>query len=60
MASVTQCDVCSNVVKHEESKYVEIHSVIASDDKNRKLHQIEVCQRCYEAICEICGLEVKK
>lgn len=27
MASVTQCDVCNNVIKHEESKYIKIYNV---------------------------------
>lgn len=52
MASVTQCDACGNIVKHEESKYIKIYDV----DKygNTLLGSInkDICLNCYEKIKE--------
>ena len=60
MASVTQCDVCSNVVKHEQSKYIEIYSVKKDDSTGLLLHKREVCPDCYTKVCAVLGLEAKQ
>lgn len=52
MASVTQCDVCGNVVKHEESKYIQIYDVNKYDETTTSLN-VEVCRECYEKVAKI-------
>lgn len=59
MASVTQCDVCGNVVKHEQSKYVEVSSVQKDDSTGRVLHKLEICPDCYVKLCTTLQQEVK-
>ena len=50
MANVTQCDVCGNIVKHEESKYIKIYDV--DEYGNTLLGSInkDICLNCYEKI----------
>lgn len=60
MASITMCDVCKNVVKHEESKYVEVYSVRKDNCTGTKIHSLEVCPACYEKLCAVLKIEVKK
>jgi hypothetical protein len=52
MANVTQCDVCGNIVKHEENKYIKIYDV----DKYRNTLpgsiNKDICLNCYEKIKE--------
>ena len=59
MASVTQCDVCPNVVRHEKSLFVEIYRVTKSDNKGAQLHAVDLCPDCYVKLCELLGLEAK-
>lgn len=52
MASVTHCDACGNIVKHENSKRVKIYDVdeyrnILSGSINK-----DICLNCYEKIKE--------
>lgn len=50
MASVTQCDVCGNIVKHENSKRVRIYDI--DEYGNTLLGSInkDICLNCYEKI----------
>lgn len=60
MANVTQCDVCANVVKHEQSKYVEVYNVTAGNSTGAKIHRLELCMDCYKKLCKALGLEAKQ
>lgn len=60
MANVTQCDICSNVAKHEQTKYVEVFNVKADNSTGIKIHTLELCMVCYEKLCAALGLEAKK
>ncbi len=50
MASVTQCDVCGNIVKHENSKRVKIHDVDEYRNILSGLINKDICLNCYEKI----------
>lgn len=56
MASVTQCDVCKNVVKHEESKYIEIYNVDKYDNSAGITAKKEICSECYKKIANILNI----
>lgn len=56
MASVTQCDVCKNVVKHEKSKYIAIYNVCRDDSRGMKIAQIELCSECYKKVSKILNI----
>lgn len=58
MAHVTQCDVCGNVVKHEESKYIKIHDVMVSDSLKPDFIGKDLCPACYKKIAKI--LDIKE
>lgn len=60
MASVTQCDVCNNVVKHEQSFYVEVYRVRRDDSRGDRLQHLDICPDCYSKLCATLKLEVKK
>lgn len=53
MASVTQCDACGNMVKHEKSKYIKIYDV--NEYGNTLLGSInkDICLNCYEKMKKI-------
>ena len=51
MASVTQCDVCKNVVRHNEAKDVRINRLTASNGMGSLLHEVELCPACYDKLC---------
>ncbi len=55
MASVTQCDVCKNVVKHEESKYIQIYDV-DKNDKATTFIEREICSECYKKVAKILNI----
>lgn len=48
MASVTQCDVCGNVVKHEDSKRVRINNVDVNGEIYGLIAGKDICLNCYE------------
>ena len=50
MASVTQCDVCGDIVKHEDSKRVKIYDVDAFKNIDICLVNKDICLNCYEKI----------
>lgn len=50
MANVTQCDVCGNIVKHEESKYIKIYAVNEYGNTLLKSINKDICLNCYEKI----------
>lgn len=50
MASVTQCDVCGDIVKHENSKRVRIYDVNVLGDKLGFPVNKDICLNCYEKI----------
>ena len=60
MASVTQCDVCKNIVRHNEAKYVRINRLTASNDMGSLLHEVELCPACYNKICLLLMVRVEQ
>lgn len=48
MASVTQCDVCGDIVKHEDSKCVRIYDVDGFKNTSIRLVNKDICLNCYE------------
>ena len=56
MATVTQCDSCKAVMKHNESKYVEIYSVTSNNTKCKQLHLLDLCESCYLHLLDALGL----
>lgn len=56
MASVTQCDVCNNVIKHEESKYIKIYNVNKNDQITTFVGK-EICPKCYEKVAKILNIK---
>lgn len=60
MASVTKCDTCNNIVKHEESKYVEICSVTKYNKAANIICAREICTECYKKIAKILNIKLKE
>lgn len=60
MASVTQCDVCKNIVRHNEAKYVRINRLTTSDDLGSLLHEVELCPVCYDKLCIFLKVRVEQ
>lgn len=56
MASVTQCDVCGNIVKNEESKIIRIYDV---NEYYRTTTFVikEICPKCYEKVAKILNIK---
>lgn len=52
MASVTQCDACGNIVKHENSKRVRIYDIDKYDNTTTFVSK-ELCPQCYEKVAKI-------
>lgn len=48
MASVTQCDACGNIVKHENSKRVRIYDIDECENVCERLLNKDICLNCYE------------
>lgn len=53
MASVTQCDVCGNIVKNENSKRVKIYDVDVLGHVCGCLVNKDICLNCYEKMKKI-------
>ena len=53
MASVTQCDVCGNIVKNENSKRVKIYDVDVLGHVCGCLVSKDICPKCYEKVAKI-------
>lgn len=53
MATVTQCDVCGNIVKHENSKRVRIYDVDVLGNVCERLVNKDICLNCYEKMKKI-------
>ncbi len=47
MASVTQCDVCGDIVKHENSKHVKIYVDEYRNILSGSINK-DICLNCYE------------
>lgn len=48
--NVTQCDNCNNVVKHEQSLYLQLHKVTVHNEKGNNVITAELCQNCYDKL----------
>lgn len=59
MAAVTQCDVCSNVMKNDESKYVKVNRCTSDGKLGNVILEKDLCPQCYEKLCKILKTEVK-
>lgn len=53
--NVTQCDVCKNVVKHEQSAYVRVFSVTKNDECGNVLVEADLCPACKERVLKLLG-----
>lgn len=51
--NVTQCDVCGNVVKHEQSVYVVVDKVKSDDTLGALIVRAEVCPTCWDKLSKI-------
>ena len=60
MASVTQCDVCHDVVKHEKALYLLIKNMTATGHTDYVLHSLDICPECYRKLCDTLNMEVNK
>lgn len=60
MANVTKCDKCGKVVKHEESVDITIRKRNFEGRTDGVINTAEVCRECYNDICTLLGLKVKK
>lgn len=60
MASVTQCDCCGDVVKHEESFLITINSMTEKKAKGALNLQKEICKKCFQKVEEILKKGAKK
>lgn len=60
MASVTQCDVCGSVIKHNESKFVRINKVTVDAGIGQELYALDTCPECYTKLCVLLKVEAKK
>lgn len=53
MASVTQCDACGNVVKHEQSVCIKAINVNSSGSITQCIWRKDLCTECYNKICRL-------
>ena len=60
MASVTQCDVCQGVVKHEKALLLLIKHMTSTRCIDYTMHSLEICPECYRKLCDVLNMEVKK
>lgn len=51
--NVTQCDICGNVVKNEQSMYLEVHRVTSDNTVGARLTGKEICPACWERISKL-------
>lgn len=51
--NVTQCDVCGNVVKHEQSVYLKANKTTADNKIGSTLKDVELCQVCWDKVVRI-------
>lgn len=59
MAAVTQCDVCNNVVKHEQAMYIKAYSCNKNGETSQCIWCKDLCPECYSKLCRLVG-EVPK
>lgn len=57
MASVTQCDVCGNVAKHNETMYLQIHRNTDGNELGGVIVKRDICKECMNKIMRILKLE---
>ena len=60
MASVTQCDVCKSVVKHEKAVILSIKHMTSAGHADYTMHSLEICPECYRKLCDTLNIEVNK
>ena len=59
MAAVTQCDVCSNTCKNEDSKCIKVYRRSHDGTLANVVHYLEVCPNCYGKLCGALNLKAK-
>ena len=57
MAAVIQCDVCTNVCRNEESKYIEVYRCGTYGKAAQEIHKLDICPECYKKLCKLLKLE---
>ena len=60
MASVTQCDVCQGVVKHEKALLLLIKHMTSTGCIDYTMLSLEICSECYMFLCVLLNMEGKK
>ena len=53
MASVSKCDSCGKVLKHEECQIVKIYSETFAGKQGKLLKMVEICTSCTEKFLEM-------
>lgn len=46
MASVTQCDACGKIIRHEQGRYIKIYRVTAANKLIGQPITAELCNTC--------------
>lgn len=60
MASVMQCDVCSNIIKYQEAVFVRINKVTSGGIIGQEIHRLDMCPECYAKLCVLLNVEAKE
>ena len=59
MAAVTMCDVCNNVCKNEEAKFVKVFKCDKSGATTSNIHGLDLCPECYNRFTKLLRVEAK-
>lgn len=59
MASVTQCDVCGNVMKNNEAMWIEARRCNHDGTAGSKLYGKDLCPECYKKLTKLLKVEEK-
>ena len=57
MSTVTQCDVCGNVTKHEQSFYLRLNKVTKDDKIGQEVICKDICADCKIKMFKALGME---
>ena len=59
MANVIQCDVCGNVCKTAESKYLKVNCVTEDNKLGKDCFTKDLCPVCYEKLAKLMNEKTK-
>lgn len=60
MASMSMCDVCGQVVKHTDAKFVKLYNEKPTGAVGSIIATAEVCPECYEKLAEVLKIPTHK